>query len=80
MKLPRDLDGRELAKRLARLGYTQDWQSGSHIICTTQAGPQHRVSIPDHRPLKAGTLSAILSRIESHSGLTRDELLRRLGF
>jgi len=80
MKLPRDLDGRELAIRLGVLGYIQDWQSGSHIICTTQTGGKHRLSIPEHAPLKAGTLSGILSKIESHFEISREALLRKLGF
>lgn len=32
VKLPRDIKGAELARRLGKLGYTVTRQSGSHII------------------------------------------------
>ena len=36
MKIPRDLSGSELIKRLKKLGYTPTRQSGSHIRLTTK--------------------------------------------
>jgi predicted RNA binding protein YcfA (HicA-like mRNA interferase family) len=33
MKLPRDVSGADLAKRLGRLGYEITRQTGSHMIC-----------------------------------------------
>lgn len=45
---------------------------------TTQEHGEHHVTIPDHSPLRVGTLSSILSEVASHLGLTRDELLERL--
>ncbi|MFH1026945.1 MAG: type II toxin-antitoxin system HicA family toxin [Pseudomonadota bacterium] len=78
MKLPRDITGAELAKSLVVLGYTVTRQSGSHMRLTTFQNSEHHISIPAHTPLKIGTLAAILSDIESHHKLTRDELLKRL--
>jgi hypothetical protein len=37
----------------------------------------HHVTIPDHRPLKVGTLSAILRDVAAHHHLERDELIRQ---
>ncbi|HEX2202819.1 MAG TPA: type II toxin-antitoxin system HicA family toxin [Longimicrobium sp.] len=78
MKLPRDLNGRELADALGTLGYRVVRQTGSHIRLTTHENGEHHVVVPDHRPLKIGTLSAILSSVERHFEISRNELLKRL--
>jgi predicted RNA binding protein YcfA (HicA-like mRNA interferase family) len=78
MKLPRDLSGEVLAKALEKLGYTVDRQTGSHIRLTTQENGEHHITIPNHSPIKIGTLSAILRDIENHFNVTREELLTQL--
>jgi predicted RNA binding protein YcfA (HicA-like mRNA interferase family) len=78
MKLPRDLSGEALAKALSKLGYVVDRQTGSHIRLTTQENGEHHITIPNHSPIKIGTLSAILRDVEDHFNLTRDECLTRL--
>jgi predicted RNA binding protein YcfA (HicA-like mRNA interferase family) len=78
MKLPRDLSGEVLAKALEKLGYTVDHQTGSHIRLTTQENGEHHITIPNHSPIKIGTLSAILRDIENHFDVTREELLTQL--
>ena len=78
-KLPRDLDGAELARALGRIGYSVDRQSGSHIRLTaTDPRGQHHVTIPAHDRLKPGTLSGILGDIASRLRIGKDELLARL--
>ena len=79
MKLPRDLSGQDLAKKLKVLGYEITRQSGSHIRMTTQIQGQHHVTVPAHDPLKIGTLAAILGEIAEHAKISREELLRKLG-
>jgi predicted RNA binding protein YcfA (HicA-like mRNA interferase family) len=60
-KLPRDIDGIELAKALKKFGYSIVRQSGSHMRLTcVKAGSSHHLTIPAHSPLKIGTLSSIL--------------------
>jgi predicted RNA binding protein YcfA (HicA-like mRNA interferase family) len=76
MRLPRDVSGRDLAKALAKLGYKTTRQTGSHIRLTTQQHGEHHLTIPDHTPLRAGTLAGILADVAEHHGLTRDELVR----
>ena len=45
MKLPRDLGGRELAKKLERYGYRITRQVGSHLrLASTTRGKQHHVT------------------------------------
>jgi len=78
VKLPRDLSGRELAKALNRLGYVVSHQTGSHMRLTTQLSGEHHITIPDHDSLRIGTLSGILREVETHVGLSREELLARL--
>jgi predicted RNA binding protein YcfA (HicA-like mRNA interferase family) len=77
-KLPREIDGKELARALQRLGYARVRQSADHLRLRTQENGEHHVTVPDHRPLKTGTLHGILRDVARHHGLTRDELLRRL--
>ena len=78
MRLPRDLTGQELAKALTKLGYVIDRQTGSHIRLTTQENGEHHITVPNHSPIKLGTLNAILREIAEHFNLDRDELLSRL--
>jgi predicted RNA binding protein YcfA (HicA-like mRNA interferase family) len=78
MRIPRDLSGAELVKRLGRLGYEPTRQTGSHIRLTSLAMGEHHVTIPKHDPLRIGTLASILDAAAAHQGVTRDELLVRL--
>ncbi len=78
MRIPRDLTGQELIKALGKLGYEVTRQSGSHIRLTTSRNGTHHVTIPDHRPIKVGTLSGILGDIATHHQMTREELLTLL--
>ncbi len=79
MKLPRDLDGVDLAKLLKVLGYEITRQKGSHIRITTQSGGEHHEVIPAHRPLKAGTLASILKSVARHHRLSSHELSLKIG-
>jgi len=78
MKLPRDLCGAQLAKALARVGYSTTRQTGSHLRLTTASPSEHHVTIPVHDPLRVGTLAAILAAIATHQEISRDALLDRL--
>jgi predicted RNA binding protein YcfA (HicA-like mRNA interferase family) len=78
MKLPRDVTGAQLVKGLENLGYTVERQTGSHIRLLTQENGEHHVTIPNHRPIKVGTLNAILRDIADHFAIDRDELIQRL--
>jgi predicted RNA binding protein YcfA (HicA-like mRNA interferase family) len=78
MKLPRDVAGRHLVKALRELGYEETRRKGSHIRVTTQRNGEHHEVVPDHNPIKCGTLSSILKSVSRHHGLTMEELLRLL--
>jgi predicted RNA binding protein YcfA (HicA-like mRNA interferase family) len=78
MKLPRDLSGADLVKALRRVSYEMVRQTGSHIrVATNERGPHH-VTIPNHNPIKVGTLSGILADVAAHLEVSRDELVQRL--
>ena len=79
MKLPRGLYGRELARILcARWAYRQVNQVGSHIILQTEIPQHHRLSVPDHKPLRIGTFNAILREVAAAKGVTREDILATL--
>lgn len=79
MRLPRDLSGAELARLLARYGYTQTRQTGSHVRLTSMSGGiEHHITIPVHRSLRVGTLSAIVREVANHLGRERDEVAEEL--
>jgi predicted RNA binding protein YcfA (HicA-like mRNA interferase family) len=79
VKLPRDLYGRELARVLcARWAYQQVNQVGSHIILQTETPQHHRLSVPDHKPLRIGTLNAILRQVAAAKDVPREDILASL--
>ncbi len=79
MKLPRGLHGRELARVFcARWAYRQVNQVGSHIILQTEIPHHHRLAVPDHKPLRIGTLTAMLRELAAAKGVTRADILATL--
>jgi predicted RNA binding protein YcfA (HicA-like mRNA interferase family) len=78
VKIPRDCSGTDLAKALRVLGYAVVRQSGSHIRLRTEDNGEHHVTVPNHRPMKVGTLSGVLRAVSAHHGITVEELLTRL--
>ncbi len=78
MKTPRDLTGAELAKALKVLGYTITRQNGSHIRVTTLLNGEHHEVVPNHSPIKIGTLRSILRNIAQHHQISTAELMEKL--
>jgi len=79
VKIPRDLDGSDLVKALRALAYERVRQDGSHIRLTTEQGGQHHVTVPNHSPIKLGTLTGILKAVAAHHKLAVEDLVRKLG-
>lgn len=75
MRIPRNIDGVELAKALSHFGYTITRQTGSHMRLTTTTNGEHHVTIPNHRPLKIGTLNAILSDVAAHLKIDKSAIV-----
>lgn len=78
MKIPRDVGGAELAKVVECYGYKITRQAGSHLRLTTTMGGEHHITIPAHRSLKMGTLSAILNEIAQHLKKDKSQLVREI--
>jgi predicted RNA binding protein YcfA (HicA-like mRNA interferase family) len=77
-KIPRDITGYELIKIIEKFGYQITRQTGSHIRLTTSENGIHHITVPNHNPLKIGTLSSILSDIAEHFQISKKELLEKL--
>jgi len=78
MKLPRDVSGPDLVQALRKLGYQTTRQKGSHIRITTEKQGQHHEVIPNHSPIKTGTLHGILKNIAVHHRMTVEQLIQLL--
>ena len=79
MKTPRDVYGRHLADHLIRRRqYTEDRQSGSHIQLRTDTPSGQTLPIPAHKPLRTGTLAAIVRMVAEHKGVDREQVLQGL--
>lgn len=79
MRLPRDLSGHELIRLLRRYGYERTRQVGSHIrLQSNLQGQVHHLTIPDHKMLRLGTLSAILSDVADYLKVERSRLEKEL--
>lgn len=76
--IPKDLTGEELIKKLRVLGYEKVRQKGSHIRVQTMENGRHSETIPNHSPLRGGTLRSILKNIARHFDLTLEELESQL--
>ena len=63
MHIPRYLSASEFLKKLKVLGYEKTRQNGSHIRITTIIQGEHHLTIPNHNPIKLGTLNSILGDI-----------------
>ena len=61
MKLPRDVNGAQAARALQRLGFAVQRQTGSHLILRREG---RTVVVPQHKPLKPGTLKGILEQAD----------------
>lgn len=67
MRTPRDLSARDLIKILGKYGYQITRQKGSHIRLTlTNAKGEHHVTVPNHNPLRLGTLLSIVADVTAY--------------
>ena len=71
MMLPRDVTGDQAVRALRRLGFTEVRQTGSHCILRKE---KRTVVVPQHRPIKPGTLKGLIEQ----AGLTVQEFTAEL--
>jgi predicted RNA binding protein YcfA (HicA-like mRNA interferase family) len=78
LKSLRNISSSELIKVLKKLEYVSTRQSGSHIRLTTTKNGPHHVTIPNHDPIKIGTLSSILRDVAEHFQKSKEEIAKEL--
>ncbi len=78
MKTPRNISGAELVKLLSILGYIKTGQNGSHIKVTTNQNGQHHLAIPNHNPVKIGTLNSIIRQVAEHFQTIKDDIANKI--
>ncbi|MFN4146893.1 MAG: type II toxin-antitoxin system HicA family toxin [Runella sp.] len=76
--IPKEITAQELIKKIKKWGYEPVRQKGSHIRIQTLQNGKHSETIPNHKPLKEGTLKTILSNIAKHFELTSQEFIEKL--
>ncbi len=77
-RLPQ-ISGRQLIRLLESLGYETLRQRGSHVrLRRISAAGEHNVTVPDHKVMAKGTLNDILTRVSVWTGLSKEELIKRL--
>jgi predicted RNA binding protein YcfA (HicA-like mRNA interferase family) len=78
-KIPRDISGRKLAELLGKYGYKITRETGSHLRLESKLGNKsHKITIPDHRPIKIGTLNNILMELANHQKISKEDLTTEL--
>jgi predicted RNA binding protein YcfA (HicA-like mRNA interferase family) len=58
--------------------YRQVHQEGSHIILQTDTPSHQRIPVPDHNPVRIGTLNSILRLVSAHKGVEKQAVLDSL--
>lgn len=78
-KIPRDLSAADIIKLLnKKYGYAKTRQSGSHTRLTTYSNGEHHITIPNHTPVKLGTLSSVLTDVAFHFKKTKEQIVDEL--
>lgn len=79
-KIPRDLSGIELVKILGKLGYKEVRRTSSHIRLSANIPNKlnHHITIPNHNPIKIGTLNNILSDLANNFKIEKNKLVEKL--
>lgn len=74
-KTSRNLSAQDLIKILKKFDYQVTRQTGSHIRLKTLKNGEHNVTIPNHDPIKIGTLNNILNDIALHFDIAKDQII-----
>jgi hypothetical protein len=76
VRIPRDLSGRAFAQVLVRhLDYRVVHQRGSHIVLETHTPTHQRIAIPDHHPVRLGTLNAMIVAVARHKAMDKAQVI-----
>jgi predicted RNA binding protein YcfA (HicA-like mRNA interferase family) len=79
MRLPRNISGDDLVKALSHYGYEVTRQTGSHVRLTRKTkDKKFHLTIPNHKPIRVGTLNNILNDLSTHLELEKTKLIETL--
>lgn len=79
MKIPRDISASLLITSLSKIGYCVSHQKGSHIkLINKTLKVEHHITIPNHSPIKIGTLNNILKEIADKIEIEKEDLIKKL--
>ena len=53
-------------------------REGSHVVLQTDSPRRHRLTVPDHKALRIGTLNAIVRSVAHAQGMGKQEAVRKL--
>jgi len=78
-KIPRDISGDELSSLLKQYGYEIVRQTGSHLrLISVYKETEHKITIPNHNPIKIGTLNNILNDVSAYLKISKQLLINQL--
>jgi predicted RNA binding protein YcfA (HicA-like mRNA interferase family) len=78
-KIPRDISGRGMAKLIKIYGYNIVKERGGHIrLLSNIKDSEHKITIPDHKQIKIGTLNNILNDIGGYLKMSKEQLVHEL--
>ncbi len=78
-RVPRDVSAKDLIKILSKYDYEHVRQNGSHIrLSVNTADGVKNITIPNHRPIKLGTLMSITNDVSSQLKIDREDLISKL--
>jgi predicted RNA binding protein YcfA (HicA-like mRNA interferase family) len=73
------VSGKDLVKTLSKYGYEVVRQVGSHIrLSLTTAEGVKNVTIPNHSPIKLGTLMSIINDVSSQLKISKEDIISKL--
>ena len=79
MKVPRDVNADEFIKLLEKYGYIIIRQTGSHIRMLKKTDEnQNVITVPNHKPIKIGTLQNIAKDVCNFNRLNINHFYRQL--
>jgi predicted RNA binding protein YcfA (HicA-like mRNA interferase family) len=78
-KSPRNVSGKDLIKVLSKYGYSVVRQTGSHIrLSVNLEDSVKNITIPNHDPIKLGTLMSILNDVASQLSISKEDIINKL--
>jgi predicted RNA binding protein YcfA (HicA-like mRNA interferase family) len=75
-KIPSDVIASELIKKLGKIGWVVISQKGSHV--KLKKDNKQPLIIPNHKPIKKGTLKSILEQLSEYTQKTTEEIIQEL--